>query len=103
VLGLEVRCGVHTGEIEMKGADIGGIAVHIAARIAALAEVIRCLYRALSCDLVAGSGLRFVDEGTRSLKGDTRRDSGVLRRGVAPPLLLSVGLNIAVRASPVLP
>ena len=37
-VGLEVRCGVHTGEIEMKGEDIGGIAVHIAARIAALAE-----------------------------------------------------------------
>jgi hypothetical protein len=47
---------VHTGEIEMKGEDIGGIAVHIAARIAALAEVVRCLCRALSVILLRALG-----------------------------------------------
>jgi class 3 adenylate cyclase len=68
-LDLQVRCGLHTGEIEMKGADIGGIAVHIAARIAALAEGGQVLVSRTVRDLVAGSGLRFVDEGARSLKG----------------------------------
>jgi class 3 adenylate cyclase len=68
-LGLEVRCGVHTGEIEMKGEDIGGIAVHIAARIAAQAQGGQVLVSSTVRDLVAGSGLRFVDEGARSLKG----------------------------------
>jgi class 3 adenylate cyclase len=68
-LDLQVRCGLHTGEIEMKGVAIGGIAVHIAARIAALAEGGQVLVSRTVRDLVAGSGLRFVDEGARSLKG----------------------------------
>jgi class 3 adenylate cyclase len=69
VLGLEVRCGVHTGEIEMKGEDIGGIAVHIAARIAALAEGGQVLVSRTVRDLVAGSNLRLEDRGTYTLKG----------------------------------
>jgi class 3 adenylate cyclase len=68
-LSLEVRCGVHTGEIEMKGEDIAGIAVHIAARIAAQAQGGQVLVSSTVRDLVAGSGLRFVDEGARALKG----------------------------------
>jgi class 3 adenylate cyclase len=60
---------VHTGEIEMKGKDIGGIAVHVAARIAAQAQGDQMLVSSTVRDLVAGSGLRFVDEGARSLKG----------------------------------
>jgi class 3 adenylate cyclase len=68
-LGIEVRSGVHTGEIEVKGNDIGGIAVHIAARIAAQAQGGQVLVSSTVRDLVAGSGLRFVDEGARSLKG----------------------------------
>jgi class 3 adenylate cyclase len=68
-LGLQVRCGLHTGEIELKGTDIAGIAVHIAARIAAQAQGSQVLVSSTVRDLVAGSGLRFVDEGARSLKG----------------------------------
>jgi class 3 adenylate cyclase len=67
--GLQVRCGLHTGEIELKGTDIAGIAVHIAARIAAQAQGSQVLVSSTVRDLVAGSGLRFVDEGARSLKG----------------------------------
>jgi class 3 adenylate cyclase len=68
-LGLQVRCGLHTGEIEFKGQDIAGIAVHMAARIAAQAQGDQVLVSSTVRDLVAGSGLRFVDEGARSLKG----------------------------------
>jgi class 3 adenylate cyclase len=68
-LGLEVRCGVHTGEIEIKGEDIGGIAVHIAARIAALAEGGQVLVSRTVRDLVAGSNLRLEDRGAYTLKG----------------------------------
>lgn len=69
VLGLEVRCGVHTGEIEMKGEDIGGIAVHMAARIAALAEGGQVLVSRTVRDLVAGSSLRLEERGIYTLKG----------------------------------
>jgi class 3 adenylate cyclase len=69
VLGLEVRCGVHTGEIEMKAQDIGGIAVHIAARITALAEGGEVLVSRTVRDLVAGSNLRLEERGTHALKG----------------------------------
>jgi class 3 adenylate cyclase len=66
---LQVRCGLHTGEIELKGTDIAGIAVHIAARISAQAQGGQILVSGTVRDLVAGSGLRFVDEGARFLKG----------------------------------
>jgi class 3 adenylate cyclase len=69
VLSLEVRSGVHTGEIEVKGEDIGGIAVHIAARIAALAEGGQVLVSRTVRDLVAGSNLRLEDRGAYALKG----------------------------------
>jgi class 3 adenylate cyclase len=69
MLNLDIRCGVHTGEIEMKGEDIGGIAVHIAARIAALAEGGQVLVSRTVRDLVAGSTLRLEDRGTNTLKG----------------------------------
>jgi class 3 adenylate cyclase len=68
-LGLEVRCGVHTGEIEMKGDDISGIAVHIAARVAALAEGGQVLVSRTVRDLVAGSNLRMENRGNYTLKG----------------------------------
>ena len=68
-LDLQIRCGLHTGEIELNGQDIAGIAVHIAARIAAQAQGGQVLVSSTVRDLVAGSGLRFVDEGARSLKG----------------------------------
>jgi class 3 adenylate cyclase len=70
-LGIEVRSGVHTGEIEVKGDDIGGIAVHIAARIAGLAHGGQVLSSRTVRDLVAGSNLRFQERGTHTLKGLT--------------------------------
>jgi len=68
-LGLEVRAGCHTGEIELLGADVGGIAVHIGARVGALAGPSEVLVSSTVKDLVAGSGLVFEDRGERTLKG----------------------------------
>jgi class 3 adenylate cyclase len=68
-LGLEVRAGVHTGEIELMDGDIGGIAVHIGARVAAAAGPGEVLVSSTVKDLVAGSGIAFEDRGMHSLKG----------------------------------
>jgi len=68
-LGLPIRAGVHTGEVEVIGDDIGGIAVHVAARIAALAGAGEVLTSSTVRDLVAGSGLVFEDRGEQTLKG----------------------------------
>ena len=68
-LGLEVRVGLHTGEVELVGQDVGGIAVHIAARVADLAAAGEVLVSSTTKELVAGSGLRFVERGTWRLKG----------------------------------
>jgi pimeloyl-ACP methyl ester carboxylesterase len=68
-LGLEVRVGVHTGEIERIGDDVAGIAVHIGARIAGLAGPNEVLVSRTVKDLVAGSGIEFEYRGERSLKG----------------------------------
>ena len=68
-LGLEVRAGCHTGEIELLGADVGGIAVHIGARVGALAGPSEVLVSSTVKDLVAGSGLVFEDRGEHELKG----------------------------------
>jgi pimeloyl-ACP methyl ester carboxylesterase len=68
-LGLEVRAGLHTGECEVMGTKLGGIAVHIGARIAALAGPGDVFVSNTVKDLVAGSGLRFEDRGAHALKG----------------------------------
>jgi pimeloyl-ACP methyl ester carboxylesterase len=68
-LGIEVRAGVHTGEIEKLGTDIAGIAVHIAARVAARAGAGEVLVSSTVRDLVAGSGLEFEDRGAHELRG----------------------------------
>ena len=68
-LGLDIRVGLHTGEIELRGDDIGGIAVHIAQRIEAMAHPGEILASRTVVDLVAGSGLEFTDRGTHTLKG----------------------------------
>jgi class 3 adenylate cyclase len=68
-LGLEVRAGVHTGEVELAGDDIRGLAVHIGARISALAGPGEVLASRTLKDLVVGSGLAFDDRGTHQLKG----------------------------------
>jgi len=67
--GLRVRAGLHTGECEKMGEDIGGIAVHIAARVSAQAEPQELLVSRTVKDLVAGSGLQFTEKGVRTLKG----------------------------------
>ncbi len=67
--GLEVRIGLHCGEVELMDDDVGGIAVHIAARIGALAGPGEVLVSSTVKDLVAGSGIAFADRGARSLKG----------------------------------
>jgi class 3 adenylate cyclase len=68
-LGIEVRAGLHTGECEIRGDDIGGIAVHIGARVSALAGPSDVLVSSTLRDLVIGSGLEFEDRGTHQLKG----------------------------------
>src|ERR1700756_2385328 len=68
-LGIEVRAGLHTGEWEVRGDDIGGIAVHIGARVSALAGPNEVLVSSTLRDLVIGSGLEFEDRGTHQLKG----------------------------------
>jgi class 3 adenylate cyclase len=68
-LGLKFRTGLHTGECEMIGDDIGGIAVHIAARVAAAAGADEVLVSSTVKDLVGGSSLQFMDRGLHALKG----------------------------------
>jgi class 3 adenylate cyclase len=68
-LGLEIRSGLHTGECELRGDDVSGIAVHIGARVAAEANAGEVLVSGTLKDLVTGSGLRFVERGVRRLKG----------------------------------
>ena len=68
-LGIELRAGVHTGEVEILDDDVAGIAVHIGARISALAGPGEVLTSSTVRDLVVGSGIEFEDQGTRELKG----------------------------------
>lgn len=68
-MGLSARAGLHTGECELRGDDVAGIAVHIGARVAALANADEVLVSSTVRDLVAGSGLDFEERGTHQLKG----------------------------------
>ena len=68
-LGIQVRAGLHTGECEIRGEDIGGIAVHIGARVSALAGPNDVLVSSTLRDLVIGSGLEFEERGSHDLKG----------------------------------
>jgi class 3 adenylate cyclase len=68
-LGLSLRAGVHTGECEVLGDDLGGMAVHIGARVGARAEAGQILVSKTVVDLVVGSGLQFSDRGEQELKG----------------------------------
>jgi pimeloyl-ACP methyl ester carboxylesterase/class 3 adenylate cyclase len=68
-LGLEIRAGVHAGECEKIGGKTGGLAVHIGARVAGVARPGEVIVSSTVKDLVAGSGLRFVDRGTHELEG----------------------------------
>ena len=68
-LGVELRVGLHTGECEVRGNDLGGLAVHIAARIAALAAPNEVLVSRTVKDLVVGSELAFAGRGEHTLRG----------------------------------
>ena len=68
-LGIDVRIGLHTGEIELDGEDVRGIAVDIGARVSSLAAAGQALVSSTVKDLVAGSGLSFEDRGEHRLKG----------------------------------
>ena len=68
-LGMEIRVGLHTGEVELDGEEIGGVGVHLAARVMAQAGAGQVLVSSTVRELLAGSGLRFVEFGVRQLKG----------------------------------
>lgn len=68
-IGLPARAGLHTGEVEARGTDIGGIAVHAAARVMAQSRPGEVLVSRVVSDLVAGAGLKFTDRGSYELKG----------------------------------
>jgi class 3 adenylate cyclase len=67
--GVAIRAGLHTGEIELRGDDVGGIAVHIGARVGAAAGPGEILVSRTVTDLVAGSGIAFANRGSHPLKG----------------------------------
>ena len=68
-LGIQLRAGVHTGEIELAGDDVRGIAIHIGARVMSIAPPSQIFVSSTVKDLVAGSGLTFEDAGEHELKG----------------------------------
>jgi class 3 adenylate cyclase/tetratricopeptide (TPR) repeat protein len=72
-LGIEIRVGLHTGEVELEGNDVAGVGVHVAARVMAEAGAGQVLVSATVRELLAGSGLGFVDLGVRELKGFAER------------------------------
>jgi class 3 adenylate cyclase len=72
-LGIEIRAGLHTGEIELSGDQVRGIAVHTGARIAAAAQAGEILVSSTITDLVSGSGIRFEDRGLHALKDIPRQ------------------------------
>jgi len=68
-LGIEVRAGLHTGELEVMDGDLGGLAVHIASRVMTCADAGEVLVSGTVKDLVVGSGIEFEDRGERELRG----------------------------------
>jgi class 3 adenylate cyclase len=68
-IGLPLRAGLHTGEIELRDRDVGGIAIHAAARVMAQAQASEVLVSRVVTDLVAGAGLKFAGRGSHELKG----------------------------------
>ena len=68
-LGVELRVGLHCGQVEVRGDDVGGVAVHIAARVTGLATAHTTLVSSTVRDVLLGSGLEFASHGTHELKG----------------------------------
>ena len=69
LLGIEIRAGIHTGEVELQESDVSGVAVHVAARIVGQAATGECLVSRTVKDLVAGAELKFTERGKQQLKG----------------------------------
>jgi len=93
-LSIEVRSGLHTGEIEIQHGDVAGIAVHIAARIAELAGSREVLVSSTVRDLVAGSSLRFHDRGSHTLRGSRqKRSPNALRPACLTPIRGSISVT----------
>jgi class 3 adenylate cyclase len=82
-LGIELRAGLHAGEVELMGEDVGGIAVHVAARISALSGAGEVLVSSTVRDLAAGSGIEFAPAGRHDLKG-VADEWDVYRVGATP-------------------
>ena len=97
-LGIRVRTGLHTGECELIGDDVGGIAVHIGARVASAANPDEVLVSSTVRDLVAGSGIRFTHRGLRTHEGSRRRVAAV--RGSAVGLCRRENRPSGARAQP---
>jgi class 3 adenylate cyclase len=68
-LGVQIRAGVHTGEVEVRGDDLGGLAVHIASRVSSTAGAGEVLVSSTVKDLLAGAAVTFDDRGEHELKG----------------------------------
>ena len=68
-LGVDIRAGLHTGEVEVLGEDVGGLAVHIGARVMSKARAGEVLVSSTVKDLVVGSGISFEERGEHELKG----------------------------------
>jgi class 3 adenylate cyclase len=68
-IGVQVRAGLHTGEVERRGDDVAGLAVHVGARVAAFADADEVVVSSTVRDLVLGAGFAFDDRGTHRLKG----------------------------------
>jgi class 3 adenylate cyclase len=83
-LGMQIRAGLHTGEVALDGADVRGIAVHIGARVASLAGPSEVLVTSTVKDLVAGAALEFEDRGEHELKGVSRGLAPLPRRCLRP-------------------
>lgn len=83
-IGLVIRCGIHVGEVELRGTDIGGLAVHIGARIAALADAGEILVSRTVVDVIAGSGIACDDRGDHDLRGVGRWQIFAVRREESP-------------------
>jgi len=105
-LGLEIRAGCHTGEIELDGDSVLGIAVHIGALITSMAGPGEVLVSSTVKDLVAGSGLVFEDRGEHELKGvpdrwhlprgaDLKGSRGTIAYAIVPPRVLRAATNSA--------
>jgi hypothetical protein len=112
-LGISVRAGLHTGECEQRNGDVGGLAVHIGARISALAAPGEVLVSGTVRDLLLGSGIAFSDRGVHTLKGvpdewrlfavaDTAPPAPLTGGGAASPTVADRAMVSAMRRAPAL-